>query len=103
MNGRMMNLIGEAIDLALNQGLVEIAIEYAKKPSFNETIQQKLWMKIALHLLSKGGSNVEEVLKIIDNDHQYIKIEDLLLQFNDNIKIEDFKEQICDSLSNYNA
>lgn len=31
-----------------------------------------------------------------------IKIEDLLPEFNQNIKIEDFKDEICKSLRNYN-
>lgn len=96
-----MSLYSEGVELALNKGLIETAMIFAKKPHVQEEKKKKLWLKIATHLLNTGGNNVAEVLKIINDDEQFIKIEDLLLLFNDNIKIDNFKDPICDSLEQY--
>lgn len=39
---------------------------------------------------------------LLTKDTDLIKIEDLLPYFNQNIKIEHFKDEICNSLKNYN-
>lgn len=67
-------------------------MDFAKRSSFRESRAKKLWMSIALHLLGKGGNNIEEVLNIVNSDNREISIEDLLLHFNENIKIENFKD-----------
>ncbi|KAL4452788.1 hypothetical protein ABPG74_002353 [Tetrahymena malaccensis] len=99
----MMDLYQEAIDLALNQELIEAAISFARKPYFKDDKKKKMWLKIAKHLLNKGGNNVQEVIKMINDEQQFIKIEDLLTQFSENVKIEHFKDQICNCLQNYNT
>ena len=40
---RMMGLFNEAVTLALNHNLIDMAKIYANKP-FNEEIKKKLWL-----------------------------------------------------------
>lgn len=65
----MLELFTEAVETALSQGLIETAIKFARRSSFRESRAKKLWMSIALHLLGKGGNNIEEVLNIINNEN----------------------------------
>lgn len=67
-----------------------MAKDNAKK-SDNQDIQKKLWLKIAVYLLSIKGANIEEVINLT-KEAGLIKIEDLLPHFNENIKIEHFKD-----------
>ena len=39
----------------------------------------------------------------LTKESKVIKIEDLLPYFNEKIKIEDFKDEICDSLKGYSS
>jgi len=48
-------------------------------------------LKIAVYLLSIKGANIEEVINLT-KEAGLIKIEDLLPHFNENIKIEHFKD-----------
>lgn len=47
------------------------------------------------------SQNIGEVIKLAE-ESKVIKIEDLLPYFNQKVKIENFKDQICDSLKSYN-
>lgn len=50
-----------------------------------------------------GGLNAQVEQNILVTQNQsLLKIEDLLPYFNENIRIEHFKDQICDSLESYN-
>ena len=104
----MMGLYTESVQLALQYNLIEKAKEYARRAE-DEDKKKKLWMlvisciynQIAIHLLSKNDENIDEVIQLT-KETQLIKIEDLLPHFNENIKIEHFKDEICNSLKNYN-
>lgn len=43
-----------------------------------------------------------EVQKLLKEPKACIKIEDLIPYFDDHIRISEFKEEICDSLTRYN-
>ena len=58
-------------------------------------------IQIAVNLLKENDENIEEVIKLT-KETELIKIEDLLPHFNENIKIEHFKDEICNSLKTYN-
>lgn len=94
-----MGLYTESVDMALRNGLTDVAKDYAGKPQ-NDDEKKKLWMMIAVHLL-KNDENIDEVIELT-KETDLIKIEDLLPHFNENIKIEHFKDEICKSLKNYN-
>eukprot|EP00825_Cyclidium_porcatum_P049512 TRINITY_DN8575_c0_g1_i5.p2 TRINITY_DN8575_c0_g1~~TRINITY_DN8575_c0_g1_i5.p2 ORF type:complete len:292 (+),score=76.05 TRINITY_DN8575_c0_g1_i5:134-1009(+) len=106
----------EAVSLALKHNKIELAKHYAQKPD-NQEIKKKLLLQIAVYLLEKQGADIQEVIKLtqegsgnsfafdqsnIQKSQGLLKIEDLLPYFNENIKIEHFKDQICDSLESYN-
>ncbi|KAM3137990.1 hypothetical protein pb186bvf_009885 [Paramecium bursaria] len=96
----MMGLYTESVTLALDYGLIELAKEYAKKPETNDDLRKKLWMLIAERLLKQNVA-IDKVIELT-KETDTIKIEDLLPHFNENIKIEHFKDEICNSLKNYN-
>jgi hypothetical protein len=50
--------------------------------------------QIAQFFLDQDGNNIEEVTKLT-KETNLLKIEDLLPLFNENIKIEHFKDEIC--------
>ena len=95
-----MGLYTESVTLALDYGLIELAKEYAKKPETNDDLRKKLWMLIAERLLKQNVA-IDKVIELT-KETDTIKIEDLLPHFNENIKIEHFKDEICNSLKNYN-
>ncbi|CAD8189069.1 unnamed protein product [Paramecium octaurelia] len=96
----MMSLYTESVTLALDYGMIEKAKEYAQKPEDDDEKKKKLWMMIAERLLSQN-QDIDKVIELTKNSQQ-IKIEDLLPHFNENIKIEQFKDEICNSLKKYN-
>lgn len=97
----MMGLYNEAVTLALENNEIQVAMAYADKPKNNEDLKKKLWLQIAVHLFNKG-TDIEQVINLT-KETNLIKIEDLLPYFNENIKIEHFKEEICNSLNEYNS
>ena len=52
-------------------------------------------------LNNNSGNNIGSVINLT-KETSFIKIEDLLPHFNESIKIEHFKDEICDSLKMYN-
>lgn len=94
----VMNLYSEAVNLSLENGKFALAKSYANMPEDDE-VKKKLWLEIAINLL-KQGRNVNEVINLT-KESKVVKIEDLLPHFNEKIKIEDFKDEICESLKGY--
>lgn len=93
----MMELYEEAVSLALTGNHTDLAKYYASKPE-SKSVKGNLWIKIA-----KTQMNIEgEVNKLLRDNKDEIKIEDLIPYFHDNIKINTFKDQICESLTRYN-
>jgi hypothetical protein len=109
----ILNLYSKAVKLALECKEIELAQEYANKPSEHK-IKKKLWMKIAKYLFNyqnpqsadsklygytpslqpKKEVNVEEALKII-NKWNVLKVQDLLHLFPQDAKVEDMKQHLC--------
>ena len=77
-----------------------MAKDYANKPEYEDE-RKKLWIEIAKHFLIKR-SRISDVIELTKQSN-VVKIEDLLPYFNQNIKIENFKDEICTSLRNYSA
>lgn len=93
----MMELYEEAVSLALKNNQIDLAKLYASKPE-SKSVKSNLWIKIAKKQMKVGG----EVAKLLKENKDELKIEDLIPYFDDNIGISSFREQICDSLTRYN-
>lgn len=94
-----MGLYTESVTLALDYEMIDKAKDYASRP-LDDDKKKKLWMMIAERLL-KNNQSIDKVIELT-KQADMIKIEDLLPHFNENIKIEHFKDEICNSLRKYN-
>jgi hypothetical protein len=96
-----MGLYEEAVDLALRVDL-ELAKLYADKPdqADDQELRKKLWLRIARHVV-EFGKDIKAAMQFLTHC-ELLKIEDILPFFPDFVLIDDFKEAICSSLTNYN-
>jgi len=94
-----MGLYEQAVDEALKDD-IELAKANADKPEDDDPLRKKLWLKIARHLVEqkKDFKKAMDLLRQCD----LLKIEDILPFFPNFVKIDDFKEEICNSLTDYN-
>ncbi|CAG8483434.1 620_t:CDS:10 [Paraglomus occultum] len=108
-NGRMqscvhiysnMGLYEEAVDLALKHNDLELARINADKPEDDEALRKKLWLKIARHVVEKK-KDIKTAMEYV-HDCELLKIEDILPFFPDFVLIDDFKDEICAALEDYN-
>jgi hypothetical protein len=103
LNEVKVNVLGlsgdfnSAVDLSLEHGIENLAIKWASKPK-KESIKKKLWKKIALDMKKKDNKKVQDLLNL---ENCPIKIEDIMGDFDEDADIEDYKQLIQDSLSNY--
>ncbi|OAD75205.1 hypothetical protein PHYBLDRAFT_186318 [Phycomyces blakesleeanus NRRL 1555(-)] len=95
-----MGLYEEAVNLALKHRDLELARINADKPEDDDVLRKKLWLSIAKHVVqeNKDIKTAMEFLKQGD----LLKIEDILPFFPDFVLIDDFKEEICSALEEYN-
>lgn len=95
-----MGLFEEAVDLALTVDL-ELAKDNADKPEDDEALRKKLWLKIAKHVVV-NEKEIKNAMAFLNHCDSVLKIEDILPFFPDFVLIDDFKEEICNSLEDYN-
>lgn len=93
----MMELYEEAVSLALKGNHFDLAKHYASRPE-SKSVKNNLWIKIAKKQMKDTG----EVTKLLNENKDDLKIEDLIPYFDDHIRISSFRQQICDSLTRYN-
>eukprot|EP01113_Clastostelium_recurvatum_P023090 TRINITY_DN2761_c0_g1_i3.p1 TRINITY_DN2761_c0_g1~~TRINITY_DN2761_c0_g1_i3.p1 ORF type:complete len:987 (-),score=308.24 TRINITY_DN2761_c0_g1_i3:8-2968(-) len=94
-----MGLYEEAVDLALKVN-IELAKQNADKPEDDDPLRKKLWLRIARHVVAERR-DVKEAVAFL-NHTDLLQIEDVLPFFPDFVLIDDFKEEICKSLEDYN-
>ncbi len=99
----VMGLYSNAVDLALNNNMIDEAKDIASKPQ-GETfevidLKKKLWLQIAFHLIH--NQETEECMRLTHESDGALQIEDLLPHFDDGFRIELFKDEISDSLKSY--
>eukprot|EP01133_Synstelium_polycarpum_P000223 gene223-271_t len=95
-----MELYEEAVDLSLEVD-IDLAKENADKvKDEDEALCKKLWLRIAKHVVLKDN-NIKEAMNFLQHC-PLLKIEDILPFFPDFTVIDDFKEEICKSLEDYN-
>ncbi|KAG0324912.1 hypothetical protein BG000_002004 [Podila horticola] len=95
-----MGLYGEAVDLALKHNDLGLARINADKPEDDEMLRKSLWLKIARHVV-KEKKDIKAAMEFLSNS-DLLKIEDILPFFPDFVLIDDFKEEICQALEEYN-
>ncbi|VEU23745.1 DEKNAAC104960 [Brettanomyces naardenensis] len=126
----MMGNYEEAVDLALQNDLIEVAVVVTDKPS-NSSVQErkKLWLKISAKLIQKvvadesyldehtelllltesnddddsGKNKVRYLLKFLMSKCEYLSMKDLLPLFPDFWVIDNFKEEVVKSLQDLSA
>ncbi|RCV29816.1 hypothetical protein SETIT_6G043600v2 [Setaria italica] len=102
----MMSMHEEAVALALKVDL-ELAKAEADKVEDDEELRKKLWLKVAKHVIEqeKGvkRENIKKAIEFLSETNNLLKIEDILPFFPDFVLIDDFKEEICKSLKDYNS
>ena len=99
-----------------------MAKAYASKPSVEDKLKKKLWLKIAKHILKKDHAfagesqklkakrdardvtkdDVDKALRLLKEAHGVLKIDDLLQYFPDQAKVETLKDELCKCLDEYN-
>jgi len=94
-----MGLYEEAVDLALTVD-VELAKINAEKPLEDDALKKKLWLKIARHVVEREN-NIKKAMELLQQC-DLLKIEDILPFFPDFTQIDQFKNEICSSLEDYN-
>jgi len=95
-----MGLYEEAVDLALKVD-IELAKDNAgKPPEEDEELRKKLWLRIARHVVEEE-KNIKKAMDFLKHC-ELLKIEDILPFFPDFVLIDDFKDEICLSLEEYN-
>ncbi len=95
----LMNLFEEAVELALNFDL-ELAKTYAAKPEDDDPLKKRLWLRIAKHVVT-GEGNIKKAMAFL-KECSVLKIEDILPFFPEFTLIDNFKDEICESLETYN-
>ncbi|XP_065901474.1 vacuolar protein sorting-associated protein 18 homolog [Dysidea avara] len=96
----VMGLLEEAVQLALTFD-VDLAKEVAGRQMHDDSLQKKLWLRIAKHVIEEE-QNINQAMKFL-SDCAFLKIEDILPFFPDFVTIDQFKEAICQSLKEYNT
>ncbi|KAG9067424.1 hypothetical protein KI688_012207 [Linnemannia hyalina] len=96
-----MGLYGEAVDLALKHNDLDLARINADKPEDDDMLRKTLWLKIARHVV-KEKKDIKAAMEFLSNS-DLLKIEDILPFFPDFVLIDDFKEEICKALEEYNV
>jgi tetratricopeptide (TPR) repeat protein len=93
-----MGLHEEAVNLAIQLD-INLAKQHANKPPDDE-LRKKLWLRIAQHVV-KEEQDIKKAMAFL-KDCELLRIEDILPFFPDFVLIDDFKDEICRSLEDYN-
>ncbi|KAF9974592.1 hypothetical protein BGZ73_001990 [Actinomortierella ambigua] len=96
-----MGLFSEAVDLALKHNDLELARINADKSGIDDALRKVLWLKIARHVVEEK-KDIKSAMEFLSNS-DLLKIEDVLPFFPDFVLIDDFKEEICKALEDYNV
>ncbi|KAI8059195.1 Pep3/Vps18/deep orange family-domain-containing protein [Gongronella butleri] len=95
-----MGLYEEAVHLALQNHDVELACINADKPEDDDDLRKKLWLTIAEQVV-QDSKDIKSTMRFL-SESQLLHIDDILPFFSDFKVINDFKQDICTALENYN-
>eukprot|EP00744_Colponema_vietnamica_P014027 GILI01019658.1.p1 GENE.GILI01019658.1~~GILI01019658.1.p1 ORF type:complete len:1004 (-),score=186.70 GILI01019658.1:136-3078(-) len=96
-----IGMFEEAVDLSLTSNDLTLAKRFANGPDESEVeLRKRLWLRIAKYVLQED-KDVSKALSIV-KESELLGIEGLLPYLSDFVLIDNFKEEICDSLEDYN-
>ncbi|CAD8168275.1 unnamed protein product [Paramecium octaurelia] len=98
----ILQMLGDyenAIKKAIEIDLIEDAKNIALKCDDNNK-QRQLWILQIRLMLEKGGKYVKQIVQLT-REIPLIKAEDILPYLTQNIKLDDFKDEICETLEEY--
>ncbi|KAJ5074432.1 vacuolar protein sorting-associated protein [Anaeramoeba ignava] len=95
-----MGLYDEAVDLALEVD-VELAKMQIEKVIEDNVLRKKLWLKIAKFVI-EDYQDIKQAINFIKESSDLIGIEDILPFIPEFSSIDDFKNDICNSIEGYN-
>ncbi|KAJ2802253.1 tethering complex subunit [Coemansia guatemalensis] len=96
----LLKLHEDAVDLALKQGDVELAQIHAERPE-DDKLCKRLWLKIARHAI-QAKEPASEVMELVRRSNR-LGVEDILPFFPDFTRVDDFKDDICVALEDYES
>ncbi|KAI8323036.1 hypothetical protein GQ54DRAFT_245525, partial [Martensiomyces pterosporus] len=95
----LLKLYEDAVDLALKHEDIELAQIHAERPEGDDKLCKRLWLKIAQHVI-KANRPAAEVMELIRRSNR-LGVEDVLPFFPDFTCVDDFKDDICTALEDY--
>ncbi|KAJ2033939.1 tethering complex subunit [Coemansia sp. S3946] len=95
----LLKLYEDAVDLALKQGDIELAQIHAERPQDDDKLCKKLWLSIAQHVI-KSSEPASVVMDLVRRSNR-LGVEDILPFFPDFTCVDDFKDDICVALEDY--
>ncbi|KAJ1990288.1 tethering complex subunit [Coemansia sp. RSA 1358] len=96
----LLKLYEDAVELALKQGDIELAQIHAERPD-DDKLCKRLWLKIAQHAIH-AKEPASEVMELVRRSNR-LGVEDILPFFPDFTCVDDFKDDICIALEDYEA
>jgi len=96
-----MKLYEQAVNLALKHDDIDLAKYHADKVENNDTLRKKLWINIVKYVIEEK-KDIKTALQLLKSC-ELLKISDILPYFPDFVLIEDFKDEICETLEGYNV
>ena len=94
----LLKLYPESIDVAIEKGFKEL-IPFLPKNIPDQNLKKKIWLQIFEHI--KQSNDLSEAKKIITDSEGVLKIEDILPLMGDNVKINEFKNELKDCIGKY--
>ncbi|KAJ2852504.1 tethering complex subunit [Coemansia brasiliensis] len=94
----LLKLHEDAVELALKQGDIELAQIHAERPD-DDKLCKRLWLKIAQHMI-QAKEPASEVMELVRRSNR-LGVEDILPFFPDFTRVDDFKDDICVALEDY--
>ncbi|KAJ2643398.1 tethering complex subunit [Coemansia sp. RSA 1694] len=95
----LLKLYEDAVDLALKQGDIELAQIHAERPQDDDKLCKRLWLNIAHHVI-KASAPASVVMDLVRRSNR-LGVEDILPFFPDFTCVDDFKDDICVALEDY--
>ncbi|KAI7903291.1 Pep3/Vps18/deep orange family-domain-containing protein [Cokeromyces recurvatus] len=95
-----MGLFEEAVNLALEHHNLNLAKSSADRLEDDNALRKKLWINIAKYVI-QNNKNIKVAMQFLKKC-DLLKIEDILPFFPDYVLIDDFKDEICSALEEYN-
>ncbi|KAJ1920861.1 tethering complex subunit [Tieghemiomyces parasiticus] len=89
----------DAVDLALRHEDLDLAQINADKPADDPDLRRRLWLKIARHVI-ETTHDVRRAMALL-SACPLLTVEQILPFFPDFTQIDDFKEEICTALEDY--